>query len=511
MDAAYIKVCDMLMVNALAGTGKTSTGTWGLGQRVPRGLSVSEEQKAIIRIMRGYRGSQAACAFNKSIAMELSDRAPSTCDCATSNAFGHRAWARHLDSKLNVDGLKNRKLCRELIGQSLPWKERMRVESAVDALVSLCKCYLFDPITSERDNDIGGECVDGLAALYWLCDRFDIDRDPCVLDYACRTFTKGVEPNSYIDYDDQNFLPIYHNVQLPKFGHLLVDEVQDLNRAKQEMAFRMGEQITAVGDKHQAIYGFSGADSEAMDRMWARMVEMDGEAKSLPLTITRRCPKSVVRLANTIVPALRAAEDAEEGEVNMMSEEEFHKIVGDVPSMVVCRTNAPITSLAFKLLAQGKRCYIQGRDIGSGIKAEVKRTGENILSAALAKVNDRIDRRKIEISQREFPDDAQIEALDDKLACIRILAGDADTVEEFFAHVDNLFKDYGSKDDTRLSSVHKAKGLEHPIVHIYKANKLQLRTKKAFQNEQERNLAYVAYTRSMHSLTRVYEEKEGDE
>lgn len=497
------------MVNALAGTGKTSTGVWGLGARVPKGVKVSEEQKAIIKLMRTYTGSQAAMAFNRSIADKLKEEAPRTCVCNTSNGFGHQAWAKHLDMKLGQpDALKNRKICREILGNTYSWKERSRIETAVDHIVGLCKSYLFDPTTSERKNYIYSDLsVDGYGAMKWLCDRFDIDADPAVFEYAVKTFKKGVEPNAFIDWNDQIFMPIYHDIVLPVYDHVLVDEVQDLNRAKQELAFRMGKQITAVGDNNQAIYGFSGADSESMATMWKRMQDIDAEAVNLPLTITRRNPRKVVELANRIVPALKARPDAPEGIVENMSMDNFHKIVGNVPSMVVCRVNAPLSSLAFKLLAQGKRCYIQGRDIGNGIKSEIKRTGENDLRTALAKVHDRIEKRKIEILTREFPDENQIEALNDKLNCIDILAGDADTIEEFNGIIDRLFKDAGSERDTRLSSVHKAKGLEHPIVHVYMSNKLGRGGKLPSLAQQEKNLEYVAYTRSMSELYLIPEEQ----
>lgn len=503
----------MLMVNALAGTGKTSTGVLGLGVKKPNGMKLSDEQKAIIRIMRGCRGSIAAQAFNKSIAIELSERAPRNCVCKTSNAFGHGAWAKHIDSNPSLDNLKIRKQCREIVGTSLPWKDRMKIETAVDKIVSLCKCYLFDP-TSERETNwiSGAEYRDGVGAMRWLCDRFDIDSGPDIFEYAQKTFTKGINSLTYIDFNDQNFLPIYHQIDLPTFGHLLIDEVQDCNRAKIAMAFMMAEELTAIGDVNQAIYGFSGADSDAMENMWNRMKEIDSNAKNLPLTITRRCPKEVVRLANTIVPDLRCPDDAPDGRVYKVKEGEFvSNILGKEPSMVICRINAPLTSLAFKMIARGQRCYIQGRDIGSGIKSEVKKTGESDLRLAIRKVNERIENRKMDLMSRDFPDDNQVEALNDKLACIHILAADADNVQEFCNIVDGLFKDSGSANDTRLSSVHKAKGLEHRKVFIYKSNKLRLNVKQQFQKVQENNLAYVAYTRSMDELGLVEEDSKDDE
>lgn len=500
------------MVNALAGTGKTTTVLWGAGDRVPDDISVSSEQKDIIKEMRKHRGTIAACAFNKSIAMELQERAPRGVECATSNAFGHRAWCRFMEvSKLEPDALKNRRLCREELGQRFNFKERVRIECAVDDIVGFCKNFLFDPCASDKVNHINDDIsLDGIGAMRYLCDTYGIDSDPVVLEFAQKIFKKGVDAKGYIDWDDQVFMPLWYNVPLQVFDHLIVDECQDLNRAKQELAFRMGKYITCVGDVNQAIYGFSGADAEAMQNLWKRMVNADKKSSQLPMTITRRCPKLVVQKANIFVPELRARDDAPNGIVADISERKFMDQVMKEPSMVVCRVNAPLTSLAFKMIARGVRCYIQGRDIGTGIKSEIKRTGEQNLSTAVAKVHDRIERKKMEIGQRDFVDEAAIEALTDKMICIDILSGDCDNVQEFCDAVDKLFKDSGGPNDIRLSSVHKAKGLEHEKVYVYKADKLRLKTKKAYQAKQENNLAYVAYTRSKSELYSVFEEQEDD-
>ena len=497
----------MLMVNALAGTGKTTTGCWGLGAKVPKGVKCSDEQKAIIRIMRGYRGSKAACAFNKSIADELQDRVPQGCVAATANAFGHRAWRDHIESNPEVDGLKVSKICRGIMDdkyQYVSWAEKMRIQSAVNHLVNLCKSYLFDPTVEEKCIiDVGVE-GDGVTALRWLAMRFDIDIDDSIIDISKETFIKSVEHKTWIDYNDQIFMPLYYGIELPVFGHMLADEVQDLNRAKQELVFRMAEEITAIGDINQAIYGFSGADSEAMPNMSKRMeLYDDKELHSLPLNISRRCPKSVVRLANTIVPEFKAREDAPEGSITRMDEEEFLDGLGKEPCMIVCRTNAPLTGLAFKLLRQNIRCFIQGRDVGSGLKEEIRRSGSNDLRVAVKFCLANIDRKKMDIHNSQYPDMAKIESLQDKQECIEFIADQADTVKEFEQRVDSLFKESGGKNDIRLSSVHKAKGLEHEKVVIYH-NELLGRGGKGFQAQQEKNLEYVAYTRSMDSLVRVF-------
>ncbi len=44
----------------------------------------------------------------------------------------------------------------------------------------------------------------------------------------------------------------------PKFKHVLVDELQDLNELEARIALESGEEFFAVGDKKQAIFGFQG-------------------------------------------------------------------------------------------------------------------------------------------------------------------------------------------------------------------------------------------------------------
>ncbi len=176
--------------------------------------------------------------------------------------------------------------------------------------------------------------------------------------------------------------------------------------------------------------------------------------------------------------------------------------------MVICRVNAPLTGIAFKLIGQNTRCYIQGRDIGSGIKNEIKKTGEQSLRTAIKVCQESIERRKMDAWNSPYPDENKIEALDDKLNCILVLAGQTDSVDDFYTKVDTLFKDSGGKDDIRLSSVHKSKGLEHRRVIVYRNELLGRTSKKAFQTKQEKNLEYVAYTRSMDTLIRVFSERE---
>ena len=124
----------MLMVKALAGTGKTTTALWGLGVKVPKGVVCSEEQKAIVKVMRSYKWSTCcAQAFNTSIADELKKRVPPGVEAATSNAFGYRAWLRFIDkSKIKIDGLKNRLLCRDIVGKHVRRRDAAQPDCPIE-------------------------------------------------------------------------------------------------------------------------------------------------------------------------------------------------------------------------------------------------------------------------------------------------------------------------------------------------------------------------------------------
>lgn len=512
----------MLLVDAKAGTGKTTTAMFGLGVKVPKGMKMSDEQKEIIKLMRSFKWeSCAAQAFNRDIAEELKGRVPEGVTAATCNSFGNTAWLAHLkrlhgDTKrVKVDAFKSNSLFRE-IATRIPYKERMKLEGSVCGLVNHCKSYLIDPVAEEN-------------RVRWLADRFDLDLDAQILDYVQQVFKMGLDGTNVIDYNDQIFLPIWHGVRIPKYDLVLVDELQDLNVAKQEFAFRMaGKYIVGIGDVNQAIYGFSGADSDAMTHFSIRMLEATDSGTDLgcagytklPLTITRRNPKSVVREANRYVPELRAADDAEEGIVESVKESSFiDDLCEDKEGrMILCRVNAPLASLAFRLIARNRRCFIQGKDIGSGIKSTVKSTKEDNLSRAVGKAIEKINKKIEEIQKKPFPDESKVESLKDRVYCIQFLSDGCTSIDQFCGKVDSLFKDSGAPGDHQLSSVHKSKGLEKKHVCIYKPSKLPflpgMRKNRdgtpGFQAQQERNLAYVAYTRSMYQLSFVVEDRKED-
>lgn len=75
--------------------------------------------------------------------------------------------------------------------------------------------------------------------------------------------TKEMVPLPIIDELDMVYLPVYHDLDLGNFSHIMVDEMQDLTRILylfvQQLTFR-GANLLMVGDYAQSLYLWSGGD-----------------------------------------------------------------------------------------------------------------------------------------------------------------------------------------------------------------------------------------------------------
>jgi superfamily I DNA/RNA helicase len=116
------------------------------------------------------------------------------------------------------------------------------------------------------------------------------------MDYAC-------EKDGTLDFDDMIFVPLRNGWVRAKYELVIIDEAQDMNASQLMLAMKVckkGGRIAVVGDDRQAIYGFRGADSNSLDRLKGELV-----AHELGLTITYRCPKTVVAAAPGSCPTTR--------------------------------------------------------------------------------------------------------------------------------------------------------------------------------------------------------------
>lgn len=113
------------------------------------------------------------------------------------------------------------------------------------------------------------------------------------------TFHRGMLIGEVIPYLYQYLRNNPLAAERTEFSHILVDEFQDLNKVEQEIIRMLSDDahVCVVGDDDQSIYSFKFAHPEGIQN-WCD--ENDG-ADDLALTVCRRCPSRVVRIANHLI------------------------------------------------------------------------------------------------------------------------------------------------------------------------------------------------------------------
>jgi superfamily I DNA/RNA helicase len=363
----------------------------------------------------------------------------------------------------------------------------------------------------------------------------DGNRDK-VYDLVRKVLQKSYEMTWKLDFDDQNWMPIVRNLPTEQFDLLLVDEAQDLNRCKQEFVMKSGKHLLVVGDEHQAIYGFAGADTESIPRM-QRML---GIETALRLTETRRCGKAIVTEANKVVPEFRAHESNSLGEILKSTSKKYEELLVD-GDMVLCRINAPLVSEALKRLKQKKKAIIIGRKFGEQLVSFIKSMKATDVGDLVQKVDDWYHAEVAKEQRTRNPSEAKLINLEDKKECVLAFTEGVNTVEDVLREINKVFagkvcphcgqhfdEEYdrctekGCKTITlpgeyypvgpllvmpegvQYSSVHRAKGKEAENVFILFPELIpHPMAKSAWQKEQEYNLLYVAITRAIKRLIYV--------
>lgn len=305
-----------------------------------------------------------------------------------------------------------------------------------------------------------------------------------------------------ISHDDMLWLPLIQNHARPWFSLIVVDEAQDLNRAQIELikrSLKREGRVAFVGDDRQAIYRFRGAESDALD-----ILKKEFNCREFNLTITRRCGKKIVEMAQKMVPDYKAAPEAPEGEIIDLAGPKVldNAKIGD---FIVSRKNAPLMAICLGLIKRGIPAKVEGRDVAGSLKSLILRQkGIKTAEALVNKLERWADRQVAKIIARDPENDSAIQAIRDDYETVKALAEGCKTIDEVIIKIDQMFIEIeGSSDSTIVvcSSVHKAKGLEANRVFVL-VDTLYSKSPTADAQEEE-NIAYVAYTRAKNTLFMV--------
>ena len=478
-----------LRVRGVAGCGKTSTIIM-LADIIP------PSERAVF------------LAFNKSIASKLKRKLPRHMRASTTHALG---WRVCLQTDIRKAGdptkLKTSKLLDDMQA-SFPERQ---VFPQVRKMVAAAKAIGLAP-----------KGVTGAVGLVpderevWqeqVIDRFTLEfaddqQQDMAIDLARHVLKQSINRcHEIVDFDDMLYMPMIMQMPFPKFKWVIVDEAQDINAVQKEIVKRIiarDGHVIAVGDEKQAIYGFRGADAEAMNN-----IKRDLNADDLPLSICYRCAKAIVREAQSLCPTIEAAPDAPEGVISHGLPPGVKLAEYFTPDVsVLCPYNAPLVKFAFRLIREKIAVRVLGKkEIGAPIAKTLQKLGATTVGEAVERLGEYYTEKRAKINQN---DEDKLQALQDRYDTLMVFLDDApsnDTVDSVVARIEALFADRPDDEDDEetpwiltLSTIHKAKGLEWDKVVLLDTDGLYSTTRKGkpipeWEIEQKMNLLYVGMTR----------------
>jgi DNA helicase-2/ATP-dependent DNA helicase PcrA len=506
-----------LIVDAKAGSGKTTT---------------------LIEALPLLRGSISLQAFNKSIAEELKARVSqlgimtfSRTSVSTVHAHGLNSF-RMAQRKPVVQGGKLSFMMKDQMS-NYPDHDPVRKNSRhITRLVGMAKAAGFG-LGKQLNTPQKYPAIDDASEWQLLIDWFNLELEfegqiSCeqVIEEAQELLKASNRREAMIDFDDMVYLPLLLGLPIKRYDNVLLDEAQDINATRRELAFQSlapGARMIAVGDARQAIYGFTGAAADGMTRIAQRL----GSAKHLPLSICWRCDDAILDEARKIVPGIQTAPHklgkglvrsipfrAEAGQQYAAADFLAMPKAGDA---ILCRLNKPNVAVALGLLRRGTPAKIEGRDIGKKLLDHARKATEAYglqpLGETRLELDDYKAREIYKLIQRERESAAAL--LNDEVeACQLLIDRVLETMPtkisgewpQLEALVNELFgDDISPRSTVTLSSVHKAKGREWPRVFLLGRSDYMpfFKAELQWEIEQEMNLIYVAITRAEKELVYV--------
>lgn len=253
-------------------------------------------------------GNMQLLAFNKSIADELTERvekkinpfASASTTVETSHGFAYRLVRRHYrslgfskapDKAPDWQVFKEAATIAEKLGMKIQQGPMAAVMAAYDFLKGNGQKNALPRYATQNKVFKSLFKLYGEEKLLKLMDLAEKNRD----EQGLLTFTDMLRlACSFPEH-------IYEDLDIT---HLLVDEAQDLNIMQHELINRISpytRSITMVGDRAQAIYGFSGARPDVFDDIPRRY-----NAKDYVLETNYRSKKPILDVANKLLGLLNS-------------------------------------------------------------------------------------------------------------------------------------------------------------------------------------------------------------
>ena len=524
-----------MLVNALAGSGKSTTACM-LSEHsktsdlyIAFNASVVEEFKKKIKnpktkVMTMHSLAYSIMLYNVEQESKDSGEKP--------KGFGSQRSKR----TVSLDNFKPHKILDEEItkryGRYIEFAKRVFLKDNYVNLYNLCRLTLTD---MSSNKDVSRLIDDHVLFLYYGDEGYsapDISEITSTLKILDTKSRQQFETQGVIDFTDMLQITFnklkYDNWEVPYWAlytNIYCDEVQDFSNIQLnflKFIKRTKGRYVFIGDFHQAIYNFAGANAQAFNQI----PKMFAPVETFDLPICYRCAKSHLSRVNREygIPIL-PCDDAPLGFVKTIDKNKISEYAkaGD---MVISRKNKWIAEVVLDLARNGTPIFIEDKEMVVAIKRQIlssKCTSVGTLEKFLQKVISNYNKKLFEIVSKNVREggheEERLEAvaetnskIDNTSFLLEILEGylenhtPSDSVSKFSDFVDKLLNTTPSPDCVRLCSIHKAKGLEATNVFVLNEAKINFdfRNSKE-QNVQEKNLSYIATTRAKEGLYLVKE------
>ena len=524
-----------MLVNALAGSGKSTTACM-LSEHsktsdlyIAFNASVVEEFKKKIKnpktkVMTMHSLAYSIMLYNVEQESKDSGEKPT--------GFGSQRSKR----TVSLDNFKPQKILDEEItkryGRYIEFAKRGFLKDNYVNLYNLCRLTLTD---MSSNKDVSRLIDDHVLCLYYGDEGYsapDISEITSTLKILDTKSRQQFETQGIIDFTDMLWITFnklkYDNWEVPYWAlytNIYCDEVQDFSNIQLnflKFIKRAKGRYVFIGDFHQAIYNFAGANAQAFNQI----PKMFAPVETFDLPICYRCAKSHLSRVNREygIPIL-PCDDAPLGFVKTIDKNKISEYAkaGD---MVISRKNKWIAEVVLDLARNGTPIFIEDKEMVVAIKRQIlssKCTSVGTLEKFLQKVISNYNKKLFEIVSKNVREggheEERLEAvaetnskIDNTSFLLEILEGylenhtPSDSVSKFSDFVDKLLNTTPSPDCVRLCSIHKAKGLEATNVFVLNEAKINFdfRNSKE-QNVQEKNLSYIATTRAKEGLYLVKE------
>ena len=264
-----------ILLSASAGSGKSTT--------IKEAIRLNPSRRCLL------------LAFNKDIVEAIKPHVPSNAVVSTFHSLGLSTWkTSRFPSSVRVDASKLKTLAKTYIPKS-----HAQYHSPVCRLVDWAKSFgvgIFTPNEESSFRDL----------ISHFDEDFDVPDESRLVFYAVQILASSNSELTVVDFSDMLYFPLLHRCSWPRFDWVFIDEAQDTNAVQAALLSQLltpppnsvfpPPRLIAVGDPHQAIYGFRGADSEALASL-AKTFSMT----ELPLSVSFRCSQRVVAEAQRII------------------------------------------------------------------------------------------------------------------------------------------------------------------------------------------------------------------